>query len=339
MNLFSILLVDDEDILLATLAKDIADQNYSLTTANSGEAAFRYLRQNHYDLVITDLMMEGIDGIQILKEAKRINPNVIVLILTGYGSLSSATEAMRLGASDYLLKPCDRNELRHKIASHCDKIHMQQDILRYAHELEAANEQLQREIAERKRIEGELRKHEQELLEANEKLHGLSLVDGLTGIFNRRYFDEYSDSEWKRSIRLKLPISLIMIDIDHFKLYNDNYGHQMGDDCLKKVADTLHKELKRPGDIVARYGGEEFVVVLAGTGSDGAVLLAETLRSSILDQSIPHQHSKTADIVTISLGVSSLTPERNSSHKELVAAADKALYSAKQNGRNRVVVA
>jgi diguanylate cyclase (GGDEF)-like protein len=178
-----------------------------------------------------------------------------------------------------------------------------------------------------------------QLEDANEILRRLSAQDGLTGIANRRHFDEELSREWRRSARSHQQLSLLMIDIDSFKSYNDRYGHQQGDDCLKRVASTLQELLKRPGDLCARYGGEEFAVILPGTSSDGATQVAETLRAGIEALQIPHAKATSAGIVTVSIGVSSASSFQPEEPTSLISRSDEALYRAKQNGRNRVCVA
>lgn len=171
---------------------------------------------------------------------------------------------------------------------------------------------------------------------AQDMLQRLSSIDGLTGIANRRYFDQYLEREWRRGVRSSTPFSLVMCDIDYFKAYNDTYGHQGGDDCLKKVAATIKSTLKRPGDLVARYGGEEFVIVMPETNVNGAAVLAESLRAGVEALGIAHANSQVNKCVTISLGVATIVPSLDSSPEELLSSADKALYRAKKEGRNRV---
>ena len=171
------------------------------------------------------------------------------------------------------------------------------------------------------------------------KVRELSHKDSLTSLSNRRHFEEGLDRMWKQSIRLSRPVSIIMSDIDNFKAYNDTYGHQKGDECLKLVAQTLNATLKRPLDMIARYGGEEFIVALPDTTLDGATHIAERMREKIESLKIIHEASKTADVVTISLGVASVMPTQNINYDLLISSADKALYKAKESGRNRVVTA
>jgi len=176
----------------------------------------------------------------------------------------------------------------------------------------------------------------QKLHQANEMLYQISRTDELTGIANRRHFDELFETEWRRAARLSKPVSVILIDIDFFKNYNDTYGHQMGDECLKRVANALKIAIKRPCDILARYGGEEFIVLLSDTDGNGAAKVAETMQSNVAALSIAHKNSHVGNTVTVSFGISSMVPEINGSPELLIAKADSALYQAKHEGRNRI---
>ena len=175
--------------------------------------------------------------------------------------------------------------------------------------------------------------------DVEEHLSNLAVHDGLTGIYNRRYFDETLAREWKRTMREKAPLSLIMLDIDYFKKYNDTYGHQAGDECLRQVATTISGALRRPADMAARYGGEEFVVVLPNFKLENSAKFGETIRAKIEALKMEHKQSDANPFITVSLGIASVVPSSISSYEELVGAADKALYSAKNKGRNRVCVA
>ncbi|MCX7815988.1 MAG: PleD family two-component system response regulator [Syntrophales bacterium] len=175
-----------------------------------------------------------------------------------------------------------------------------------------------------------------ELKKKTDILENLSLRNGLTGIFNRRQFENVLSNEWKRAIRKGSTLSLIFIDIDHFKAFNDNYGHIAGDDCLKAVAGTLTATLRRSTDFVARYGGEEFAVILPETDIDNAIAVAEMLRKAILGLKIEHKFSKVEPYLTVSVGIGTTSPTRDSEYKIIIEAADNALYEAKNSGRNRV---
>jgi diguanylate cyclase (GGDEF)-like protein len=179
---------------------------------------------------------------------------------------------------------------------------------------------------------------ERKLRELASELESQTLVDGLTGIANRRRFDLHLDDEFRRAKRNASPLSLIMIDVDYFKDYNDNYGHQHGDQCLAQIAGALSSVLNRSRDLVARYGGEEFTVVLPDTNEDGAMQIAEAMRAEIEALNIEHACSGVAKFVTVSLGVSALIPEHLSKTGTLIHAADRALYQAKRSGRNCVVM-
>jgi diguanylate cyclase (GGDEF)-like protein/PAS domain S-box-containing protein len=198
--------------------------------------------------------------------------------------------------------------------------------------LQKTNFALEQEITERRLVEQEL-KIKTELLEK------LSMQDGLTGIANRRYFDQRAEVEWKRALRSVLPLSLALIDIDHFKQYNDHYGHGAGDDCLRQVAQVLAGYAERPLDLIARYGGEEFVALLPETESDGALHLADRMRAAVEALSIPHACSSVGSVVTLSIGVATHGSDRvKTDLRHLQECADQALYCAKHRGRNQVQV-
>ncbi len=186
------------------------------------------------------------------------------------------------------------------------------------------------DIMERKQVEATLR-------QMNEELHLLATLDGLTGVANRRNFDELISREWGRMRREKTPISLILCDIDYFKLYNDTYGHQAGDDCLRKVAQAIMKSVNRPSDLVARYGGEEFAVILSNTDTEGACNIAETIRRQVEELSITHHQPSGGRSLTISCGLSCMLPVEENTFDALIALADKGLYEAKKQGRNRII--
>jgi diguanylate cyclase (GGDEF)-like protein len=176
------------------------------------------------------------------------------------------------------------------------------------------------------------------LQEANEILSRLSMIDGLTGVSNRRRFDEFLGEEWKRGLRTEQPLALIMADIDHFKAFNDHYGHLAGDDGLKRVARALNGVLKRPADLLARYGGEEFAAILPATNTTGAQAIGEAMRTAVQDLGLPHGFSTAGTVVTVSIGIAAAVPRMGLTAAMLIAAADRALYEAKAGGRNRIVV-
>ncbi|HWQ61902.1 MAG TPA: diguanylate cyclase, partial [Negativicutes bacterium] len=184
-----------------------------------------------------------------------------------------------------------------------------------------------------------IRRETDNLAAANRELQRLSNSDGLTGIANRRLFEDFLGQEWQRAIRQREALTLVMIDVDNFKYYNDTYGHQAGDECLRRVADVLRANVKRTTDLIARYGGEEFVAVLPATDAVGAAEVAESLRAAVEALAIPHTASSVSDVITVSLGAATVFPGPGDSPTDIVAMADQAMYQAKQQGRNRVVQA
>ena len=196
-------------------------------------------------------------------------------------------------------------------------------------EISAANQQLEAKVRERTL----------ELEQANQRLAALSVTDGLTGLANRRRFDEVLASEWQRAQRQSLPLAAAMIDVDEFKAYNDHHGHQAGDECLRRVARVLAATVQRSGEVVARYGGEEFVAVLPGLELGGAEALAERIRQGVEAEAIMHQAATGRTVVTVSIGVASIAPRPGDVAEMLLRSADAAVYEAKRRGRNKVVAA
>jgi len=185
-----------------------------------------------------------------------------------------------------------------------------------------------RDVSERK-------KAEQKLQEAYNTVEALAITDALTGLANRRRFDQYLTIEWRRSMRDRQPLSLLMLDVDRFKAYNDTYGHQRGDSCLKQIAESCMDVVSRPGDLVARFGGEEFVVILTNTESEGAMHVANDICEALRSRKLPHSGNQPG-IVTISAGCATLIPRFGKHAPDLIEMADRALYRAKHNGRNQV---
>jgi diguanylate cyclase (GGDEF)-like protein/PAS domain S-box-containing protein len=180
-----------------------------------------------------------------------------------------------------------------------------------------------------------LAEREAALQQANLELERLVSIDGLTQVANRRCFDQFIAQEWQRLAREKQPLSLIFCDVDYFKLYNDHYGHQQGDDCLKKIAQAMSQVVKRPADLVARYGGEEFAIILPNTLTEGAITVAQAIQTEIQQLKLQHEHSKVSLYVTISLGIATIIPDVEQSPELLINQADTALYAAKKQGRNQ----
>ncbi|MCC6346436.1 MAG: response regulator [Nitrospirales bacterium] len=323
----SILIVDDSADHRLLLQKILVNAGFTdILLAESAEDAFRALgmdspdaRAGEIDLVLMDIVMPGIDGIQACRsikehEALRDIPIVIITARTETNDLQAAFDA---GAVDFITKPLNKIELLTRVRS---ALHLKQETDR------------------RKERERELLDLTSQFEEANRTLERIASTDSLTGISNRRHFDRVFPDEWRRAGREREPLSVIMIDIDFFKAYNDTYGHQAGDECLRKVAAALRASLRRPGDLVARYGGEEFVAVLPGDDQKGAVRVAGGMQENVAALRIPHEQSSVSGWVSISLGAATVVPDRTLAPEDLLERADRAVYAAKQNGRNRIEV-
>ena len=209
-------------------------------------------------------------------------------------------------------------------------------VSRLGMEVMTANRLLEARVAART---AELREANEALLRANRKLEVFAQTDGLLGIANRKYFDSRLNDEWHRAVREQEPLAVLMIDVDYFKNYNDRYGHLAGDACLQGIASAAAGRMIRAVDLLARYGGEEFVVLLPNTRLSGAQKVAQEICAAVAALGLPHDRSAVADVVTVSVGVAARVPDRVGDPVSLVAAADEALYMAKQQGRNRVCAA
>jgi len=290
----NILVVDDEGIMRQLLADVLKDAGYNVWTAESGEEALKIAEKMEFEVVLTDLRMPGMTGIEVLKKFKEKNTNICVIVITAYASVESAVEAMKIGAYDYITKPFNLEEIKIIIGR-------------------AMERQFLLEEAKQK-----------------DKYKELSIVDGLTGLYNHRHFHEQLSVELNRSTRSNNPLSLILIDIDDFKKYNDAFGHLAGDQILKQIAD-IFLSVTRKVDIVARYGGEEFAVLLPETGKQEASSLARRIRG-LVDQA---HFGRAGAHLTVSVGLATF-PQDAQDKNEMIKKADETLYQAKRLGKNRV---
>lgn len=316
----NILIVDDRTENLFVLESLLETMDCNIIKATSGNEALSLMLDHEFALVLLDVQMPDMDGFEtaeIMRSNSKTSYAPIIFVTAISKEQKCIFKGYEIGAVDYLFKPIEPIVLQSKVSVF----------------LELYN---QKKVVEEQAALLKLKLKELfELREANFKLETLSTCDGLTGISNRRSFDNYIDMSLKNCARTKKTISLIMVDIDYFKAYNDNYGHLKGDECLIKVAKKLSSSIKRPLDFVARYGGEEFVVVLPETHKEGAIIIAEKIREDIESLRIIHEHSDVSPYVTISLGIQTILPEPSYSAENLINCADKALYKAKSNGRNR----
>ena len=323
----SILIVDDSRAFRSLVNKVLGERlGYeSLVFVETAAELFRLLYlsdgvevRKDIDLILLDMMLPDLDGVGAcarIKADPRYHdiPVIMVTVSTDAADLERAFDA---GANDFVTKPINEVELLARIRS----------ALALKVETGRRKEHAQKLI----RISGELK-------EANSKLKHLSMVDGLTGLANRRSFDDYLERIWGLAARERRPVGLILIDIDHFKLYNDTHGHLKGDECLRSVAKCIKQTVNRPGDLVARYGGEEIALVLPGVDLSGVTAQAEKIRASVEALAIPHGAPGASEHLTLSLGATSTNPIKDLSPELLIGAADNALYKAKDAGRNRVM--
>lgn len=320
-----ILVADDEKTLRLVLRRVMQQEGYEVLEAMDGEEALQVYQDKQPDMILLDAMMPGMDGFTCCAELqRRLGEDCPpVLMITALDDGPSVDLAFKVGATDYVTKPIHWPVLRQRV--------------RRLLQTRWAMTELRLQVDRERMLTEKQRKLTEDLEKANEELQRLASVDGLTGIANRRYFDNYLEREWKRAARHHFSLSMIMCDVDFFKPYNDTYGHQAGDDCLKLVADVIDRHLKRPTDLLARYGGEEFAVVLPDTLAEGAVYVAENIRQKLWERGIPHQGSRISDRVTLSCGVATIVPSSESNLRELIRTADLALYQAKKQGRDRVI--
>lgn len=310
-----ILVVDDEPNLRGVLVDFLIQQGHTVDQAANGEAALQMFRQSPYPLVLTDILMQqGMSGIDLLQHIKGIDPACQVIIITSYASLNTAISALRKGAYDYLSRPFDDIELISVV-------------------VKRASEKI-RLIRENQMLIQDLERNNVELGKVNQLLKQLAIRDGLTGLYNHRHFQELMTNELIRSKRHQREFSLIFLDVDLFKQYNDAHGHPKGDQLLKDIGHII-EACARQTDRVARYGGEEFVVLLPETPKDYAILVAEKIRQEVMSFPFTGRESQPLGKITVSLGIATF-PHDGNDGPALLHSADVALYQAKLSGRNAV---
>lgn len=318
-----ILIVDDTPANLDLLSGMLSKRGHGFRVATNGPRAIAAATSARPDLIMLDITMPDMDGYEVCRRLKSdpATADVPVIFISALGEVLDKVRAFEVGGADYVPKPFQFEEV-------LARIDHQLRISRLQRSLEARNE----ELAAKNELLLEI---SNQLEGANRELERLSTTDALTGIANRRQFHDVLEREWRRCRRENAPVSLLMIDIDCFKQFNDTYGHQKGDECLSSVASAVRAALQRAGDFVARYGGEELVVVLPHTDSPTAVAIAGHVCDAVRALAIPHERSVAAPIVTISAGVATSIPDGSSTEASLLSAADIALYRAKASGRNR----
>ncbi len=295
----TVLIVDDSQMNVTALAELLRDR-WLVKVARTGADALRIAHTRPQpDIVLLDIMMPEMDGYEVCRQLKASGEtrDIPVIFITALDHEDSEEHGLTLGAIDYITKPFSPALVKARVKNHLE-------LKRY------------RDI-----------------------LKNLSMIDGLTELANRRRFEQQLASEWQRALRKQTPLSVVMLDIDHFKEYNDFYGHVGGDDCLRQIAAVLKNRIKRSADLAARWGGEEFACLLPETEHAAGFTVAEELRAEVYALGLAHEGSHTAPVVTISAGVATVTPDADSgaAPELLVEQADRALYAAKESGRNRVM--
>ncbi|HXC93961.1 MAG TPA: diguanylate cyclase [Geobacteraceae bacterium] len=305
-----ILIIDDTPANIQIL-NEFLRQDYAIFFSTNGPDGIRIARQELPDLILLDIMMPKMDGYEVCAKIKAdpLTRQIPVIFITAMNAEEDEAKGLDAGAIDYITKPVSAPIVKARVKNHL----------------------------ELKRHRDELKKLTIELDEKNQELNMLARKDALTGLANRRHFDEVLDAELKRASRSSQLLSLILCDVDFFKSYNDHYGHVAGDKCLQAIGKVLRQNFKRISDLPARYGGEEFAVIFPDTPPGSAGQLAEKLRLEMIAQAIPHAFSAAAEFVTLSFGVVGALPTGERNADWFINAADKALYQAKENGRNQVV--
>lgn len=304
------LVIEDSASSLAILCHQIARIGITPIPASGGMEGIELFQSEQPDLILLDIVLPDIDGFEVarsIRQLERPGDWTPIIFLSALNNDADLEKGIAAGGDDYLYKPASEIVLSAKIRAMQRIIQMRQSLLVVTRKLDSANQELRR----------------------------LTSLDGLTGIANRRHFDTVLEREWRRAMRQGEELSILMCDIDYFKKYNDRYGHQDGDECLRLVARTLSEAMDRGGDLIARYGGEEFIAVLPETSPGGALFVAERMRQAVADLKLPHAGSPFSHI-TASFGIASAVPTPDSSAHATVGNADRALYQAKLEGKNRV---
>ncbi|MBX6393636.1 MAG: diguanylate cyclase [Burkholderiales bacterium] len=296
----------------AAVCHMLRGMNLEPVEAENGERAIELYMEERPAIVLLDVNMPGIDGYETARRIREASPEewVPIIFLSANESDQDFNKAIESGGDDYLVKPVGRIVLAAKI--------------RALQRLE----QMRRKLVELT----------SELAASNRRLEQLSQSDGLTGVANRRYFDNFLAHHMALAARQKTNLSLVLCDVDCFKAYNDHYGHLAGDECLRKVAQILQTACQRSTDLVARYGGEEFALVLPDTHRTGAAQHVRNIRQALAEAAIEHARSTVSPYVTLSIGIAAYIPGKDMKPEDLIARADEALYRAKAMGRNRYVV-
>jgi diguanylate cyclase (GGDEF)-like protein len=337
--------------MIRRLLQDILRRDFEVLTAGSGEQALKLLETEQVEAIISDQMMPEMNGVEMLRRSLELQPNAARLVVTASNSLDDAVSAVNLAhVRRFVTKPFRPLDLLSLVRGAVHEARLEAENKRLIDEVTKKNKLLERALCEvqsqERKLEHTVEQRTRELRAALAELEDRALRDGLTGLYNHRYFQDALTAELARSARYGRTVSLIFLDVDHFKNYNDLHGHPKGDELLKVLARILKNTGEDPeiqirgrvSDIPARYGGEEFVVILPESNKSGGLVRAERIRAQIEEFPLEGRERQPGGRVTVSIGVSGY-PEDALTKQDLISAADQALYRAKREGRNCVRVA
>ncbi len=319
-----VLIVEDDPDCGIMMARILAKEEFLPDVVTTGKEAAEKMQAATYSIFFVDLYLPDTDGINLIQEFQQKHPDLQTVIVTGYASLESAIKAIQHQVFDYITKPFENERLRIVARNAQIKYNLLKENRELVNRLLFQEEELHRKISQAT----------QQLRLVNEKLQEQARTDELTGLFNYRHFQERLEEEVYKAIRYEQPLSLLMVDIDRFKKYNDTLGHPAGDEIIRRIGQLI-RETMRSIDFVARYGGDEYVVILAQTDTEPGVIAAEKLREIIAKEYQEFHLESFTQGLTVSIGAASL-PIHAVAPAELNSRADQALYRAKNEGRNRV---
>lgn len=329
----NILVVDDTLANVQLLSRMLTEQGYKVRKVLNGPMALMGVQTAPPDLILLDVNMPEMNGYEVCQslKANQATQDIPIIFISALNEVAEKVKAFSVGGVDYITKPFQLAEVLARIENQL----MLRELQR---QLQTQNLLLRKKIQEHEQTVQELEQAKIALQQANQELQRLAIIDDLTQVANRRHFYHYLSQVWQRSVQMQSHLSLLLCDVDHFKPYNDAYGHQMGDYCLRQVAKAIQTTVRRSSDLVARYGGEEFAIILFDTSAEKAGYLASEMQKNLQILQVSHPNSTVSNFVTLSIGIATITPHSEQTPEGLIAVADRALYSAKEQGRNRIVL-
>ena len=311
----NILVADDEIAIRELVGEILEGEGHEVTLAEDGEDALEKFKRTWHEIVFSDIRMPKMNGIKLLEAIKEINANTQFVVMTSHASIDNSIDALKKGAFDYILKPFEDldivSDAANRAIANLSGIRRQQYLL------------------------NTLARQNQELDSLNKEFREMAIRDGLTGLFNHRYAKDRLDEEFDRSMRFGRDLTVLFMDLDHFKFFNDTHGHQAGDEILQILAGLMMKNV-RESDTLARWGGEEFIVIAPETSEEAGGVLAEKIRKAVAEHAFPNADKQPLGMVSLSIGMSSRSEQTENAEK-LLRFADDAVYAAKDSGRNRTI--